>query len=156
MPLRSDSVLLFVSDLAARIASPRKNGWRVRDAFTPNATPHDLYALYYGAVTAYVILVPILGLVSIGVAIALASFLGSRGNHIAADAGVFVAAFCLIGGLDAYWRTKVLAPAMKRFDESGVDDFVRRRMRIARLDDGTVVFQVLGAALLCWAFAAAG
>ncbi|HST14729.1 MAG TPA: hypothetical protein VLJ44_07765 [Gaiellaceae bacterium] len=106
--------------------------------------PEVWFVYEYAVAVAWFLLMPVLGLFCIG-AIALAAYVGQREAEGAVTRVLYFAtAFCLVGGLDAAWRTWLVQLARRRYRRNGraFDSPVRRLMKVAAINDLTLALQV--------------
>lgn len=70
---------------------------------------------------------------------------GYAGSRIGLGIGALPAAASLVGEFDLLWRLVVLRSARRRFRAAGgaVDEPTRRLLRIARVNDGTLLLQIV-------------
>jgi len=75
------------------------------------------------------------------------------GPEVSASVLVAGGAFCLAGCLDALWRNVVVMEARRRYRSASgtLDDASRRLLRIAQVNDATILIQ-LGAAVLAYRY----
>jgi hypothetical protein len=68
---------------------------------------------------------------------------------------VFTTTFCITGGVDAIWRLELASSARRRYRRANsvVDKSCRRLMRIARLNNATILIQLAVASILAWRLA---
>lgn len=69
---------------------------------------------------------------------------GSAGRLFGLGVGLFPVVFCLLGGADVFWRRMLTKAAQARYEAANyrLDQPTRRLLRLSRLNDGTLVWQV--------------
>ncbi|MGH3002336.1 MAG: hypothetical protein ACRDM1_06705 [Gaiellaceae bacterium] len=91
----------------------------------------------------------------LGIPVLAVGFGFSKATHSDPVTGVglpIVIGFCITGVADMVWRGFLVGAARRRYDAANrrVDDDTRRLMRMARLNDGTLALQVIGAIVGSW------
>jgi uncharacterized membrane protein len=143
-PLRrrtNDSVNVFLVKVWHRTRFRRSTDL-FDDALLPDSDPEDLEIYLLGLFIAWGMLLAVLGVILAGVGWLLNKTAGNQGADIAFVTFVFVAAFCFTGVADAAWRHEVANQACRRARRTQtIDEGTQRLMRLARINDATLVLQ---------------
>ncbi len=125
---------------------------RLRETQTSDENPEQR-VIYLG----YLGLTWVKAAIICGITVSLIGYVIDKVNsfaayHFSRKAIVFTMAFCLIGALDTVWRAKLAEIATRRYEAANrvVDDRTRKLMRRARVNDATLVLQLVGAILATW------
>ena len=118
------------------------------DLFEPD--PIGLYAYLTTLLVGWMTLVFPLALLTLGLAYLGDKIDGARGNHIALGLGFMPIGICFVGGVDAAWRRRFAKAAKKRYEAANytIDMRCRGLMRIAQLNDATIVLQTVAGLVL--------
>jgi hypothetical protein len=121
-----------------------------RDALAPDPNPFYLEAFLVNVAVYWMALTIPFGLLMVACAYVGNRFWGLEGNAIGLAIGVFAPTFCIAGAFDAVWRLYFAKAARRRFTAAGenLDAGVRRYLRIARVNDATLLLQFVGATLV--------
>jgi hypothetical protein len=127
----------------------------MRDALLPEPDPIDLSAFLYSLSQSWLILLFPSLLVMLAASVIGGEVDGQTGRLIGVAIGVFVPVGSFVGGADAAWRWRVAEAACSRYMAAGrmSDATVRRLIRIARMNTGTLLLQIAIAAIatyLAW------
>jgi hypothetical protein len=150
--MNSDAVNLGIAKIAAGLAVNRR-GATDDDGFLaaaarPDAAPTESYVYFYAVIAGWYILALAAGLLMVGLAYLGHLVDGDQGNRIGVTVGVALAAFCIIGAMDATWRSLLVYAAKRRAQTHGADDQrAHNEMRAARLRYPVLSIQVTGAAV---------
>jgi hypothetical protein len=138
------SLNLYLATSAVRLTGERHPRDLLNDAELGRADPEVRFVYLYALCIAWFLLFPVLAVALTGLG-ALAAFLGGHeGNAISIRVLYFSTAFCIVGGLDAAWRTWLVEGARRRYRRNArtLDKRSWRLMKIAEFDDGTLLLQL--------------
>jgi hypothetical protein len=147
----TDALNLFLARRLTRRVEPRADQ-ALSEAITGTATPIELYAYLTNLFVAWSGLVLPAALLALASAFVGNQIDGNRGNEVGLAIGMGSVAFCMVGAADAAWRRRIAKAARGRYlrNEFVLDEPARRRMRIARVNDGTLVLQTVIAVITAW------
>jgi hypothetical protein len=102
---------------------------------------------------AWIMIMPWLAVLCVGVTYLLHRLDGDRGNHIGVGIILFVAVFCLVGAADAAWRYYLLM-AVRHHYRSAQGQLNRSNpvVRLASRNGTTVLIQIAFGAFFAWRF----
>lgn len=124
----------------------------LRAVLTGPASPEFVYLYYFSLGFVWLAVSWLLGMATVGLAYSLHLLFGRHGNDAGAAMGFGAFAFAFVGCLDALWRYFFAAAAHGRWREAGyiIDDTVRSRLRIATVDDCTLLIQLAVGVWVGW------
>lgn len=152
----TDSLNLFLITRLVRVTLRDRSGGAdvFGAAVLPDASPSNVKGYVEAVCWLWIILASVCGVLTGGLTWLLDTVDGNQGNTIAVTIGTFLVAFCSVGAIDALWRYYFARAARRRYYQVlHVDDGVRQLIRIARLNDATIILQLAGAALIAWLLA---
>lgn len=124
----------------------------VREGLRVTATPIELYAYLTTLSVAWSSLILPACLFTLGAAYLGNRIDGSGGNTLGLAIGAAPVVFCFVGAADATWRRRFAKIAYRRYvrNEFTLDERTRRLVRIATVNDGTLILQIVIAAFVSW------
>ena len=117
----------------------------VRELLQPTSSnPEERFIYLYALAGGWFLLVPVLGVIS-GAGVGVVHLIGASGaSPWAVRILYFLTAFCLMGGLDAAWRTWLVQLARQRHERNAraLDGSAACLMNVARrFDNGALLVQ---------------